>query len=163
MGARSSRAAGPVAVSASRPERSVVGRLKKRREFLAAAKARSAATPGFVLQARRRSARDAELLTEKLGPAAAARPRFGFTASKKVGNAVARNRAKRRLRALAGDLGPTLARPGWDYVLIARARETAARPFEALRDDLASAFRRAHDRSLEGKARPPRAARSAPR
>ncbi len=123
----------------------VLGRLKERREFLAAAKARTAATPGFVLQARRRTARDAERLAAKAGAAAADAPRFGFTASKKVGNAVARNRAKRRLRALAAEVGPLHARPGWDYVLIARAETTAARPYALMRDELAGALKRAHD------------------
>ncbi len=46
--------------------------------------------------------------------------RIGFTASRKVGGAVQRNRAKRRLRALARAVMPELARPGFDYVLVAR-------------------------------------------
>ena len=68
--------------------------------------------------------------------------RVGFTCSKKVGNAVARNRAKRRLRAVAREVLHAHGQPGWDYVLIGRAQETAARPYEALRDDLIHALRK---------------------
>lgn len=67
--------------------------------------------------------------------------RVGFTASRKVGGAVVRNRAKRRLRAAAAHILPDAGRPGTDYVLIARAA-TAARPFAALLDDLETALRR---------------------
>ena len=61
--------------------------------------------------------------------------RMGITASKKIGNAVARNRARRRLRALANDVLAPVARPGMDYVLIARF-DTAARPWNLLGEDL---------------------------
>ena len=67
--------------------------------------------------------------------------RVGFTASRKVGNAVVRNRAKRRLRAAAAQLLTVRGNPRTDYVLIARAA-TARRPFAALLDDLESALRR---------------------
>ena len=67
--------------------------------------------------------------------------RVGYTCSKKVGNAVARNRAKRRLRAAARAVLPERGVPGWDYVLIGRPEVTAARPFASLCDDLASARR----------------------
>jgi ribonuclease P protein component len=67
--------------------------------------------------------------------------RVGFTASRKVGNAVVRNRAKRRLRAAAAQLLRARGNPRTDYVLIARAT-TARRPFAALLDDLESALRR---------------------
>lgn len=124
-------------------------RLKKRRDFLAAARARKWSTPGFVLQARRR--RPEELEAEDQPPS----PRVGFTASKKVGNAVARNRAKRRLRALADEILARHGRPGWDYVLIARADATATLSFARLRADLAQAVERVHsDRPNKGGGKP---------
>ena len=76
--------------------------------------------------------------------------RVGFTASKKVGNAVIRNRAKRRLRAAASQLLPLLGRPGHDYVLVARGT-TVARPFPALLSDITTALKAAH-RKLDAKA-----------
>lgn len=69
--------------------------------------------------------------------------RVGFTASKKVGNSVARNRAKRRLRALAAEILPTMAEPGSDYVFIARP-QTLKRPFDLLRQDLTEVVAQAH-------------------
>ena len=65
----------------------------------------------------------------------------GTPASRKVGNAVVRNRAKRRLRAAAASVLPALGQPGSDYVLIARAG-TADRPFAELVADLEAALRR---------------------
>ena len=55
--------------------------------------------------------------------------RVGFTCSKKVGNAVARNRAKRRLREVARQMLSLYGRLGWDYVLIGKAEKTEERPF----------------------------------
>lgn len=64
--------------------------------------------------------------------------RVGFTASRKVGSAVARNRARRRLRAVAREVLPQRGRPGFDYVLIARSG-TLDRPYAALVEDLNTA------------------------
>jgi ribonuclease P protein component len=108
-----------------------VKRLKTRPEFLAAARARREATPGFVLQARRTDRQDGTI-------------RAGFTCSKKVGNAVERNRSKRRLREAARAVLPRLGRPGWDYVLIGRRDTTADRPFDTLVSDLERALRKVH-------------------
>lgn len=107
--------------------------LTKRADFLACARARKAVTPGFVLQAMRRTGDD---FPDSI--------RIGYTASKKVGNAVARNRAKRRLRALARSILIDNGRPGWDYVLVARAAETASRPFATLESDLKAALSKVH-------------------
>jgi len=107
--------------------------LTKRADFLRAARAKRQAMPGFVLQARKRGADE---------PAAAIR--VGFTCSKKVGNAVARNRAKRRLRALAREVLPTEGRPGWDYVLIGRAETTACRPYIKMKGELSAALNKLH-------------------
>ena len=109
--------------------------LAKRADFQRAARAAHIAKPGFVLQMRKRSA------IEPPGPDVT---RMGFTCSKKVGNAVARNRAKRRLREVARLGLPTLGKPGHDYVLIGRKGATASLPFAQLQADFQSALKHLH-------------------
>jgi ribonuclease P protein component len=115
-----------------RPPRLAV--LKLRADFLRAAQARRQAMPGFLLQARLRGE----------GGVDAGAIRVGFTCSKKVGNAVARNRAKRRLRALAALTLPGGGQAGWDYVLVGRPEVTATRDFARMRADLERALALVH-------------------
>lgn len=108
-----------------------VSRLKRRAEFLRVAAARRKwAAPGLVLQA-----------APAAGGVGDAEFRVGFTVSRKVGNSVARNRARRRLRAAADQVMPSQAAAGYDYVLIGR-QETLIRPFESLLKDLRVALKR---------------------
>lgn len=105
--------------------------LQTRPEFLRAASARRQGTGGFLVQARFRD--DGKPTVQ-----------VGFTASKKIGNAVARNRAKRRLRAVARTVLPDFAQAGWDYVLVARPGVTVDRPFGDLLADLQGALMQIH-------------------
>jgi len=110
-------------------------RLKRRADFLRVARTgRRHGTVGLVLQTAPRHGRIIDRSERALGIAG-----IGFTASKKVGNAVARNRAKRRLRALAADVMPARAAPNHDYVLIGRTA-TLQRPYAKLRHDLLKAL-----------------------
>jgi ribonuclease P protein component len=115
-------------------------RLKTRADFLRVAARRvRVARPAFVLQA---------------APAPdGATVRIGFTASRKVGNAVIRNRAKRRLRAAADLVLAERGRPGTDYVLIAREGGTIGQAYAELVEDLAGALRQI-ERRREPKPRP---------
>jgi ribonuclease P protein component len=111
-------------------------RLRHRADFLAAAAAVKVSTPAFTVQMRDR--RDE-------GPA-----RVGFTVSKKVGNAVERNRVRRRLREIVRRASEEVAHAGHDYVLVGRRAGLSA-PFGGLLDDFTSALRRLHEG--RGKAR----------
>src|SRR3954451_18628715 len=134
--ARSWPTAAPRAAPSSAPEPGGAGpampgrlpRLTRRGEFLkVASRGRKAARPGLVLQA----------LPQPEGGL-----RLGFTATKKIGNAVARNRAKRRLREAARLMLGAAPPAGWDLVLVARDA-TGARDWQKLLGDLRGALRQA--------------------
>ena len=144
-----------------RTEKPRIERLRQRADFLRAASARRQGTAGFLLQARQRPDGGAGKTS---GPDAAptGAMRVGFTCSKKIGNAVARNRAKRRLRALAAEIMPMGGRPGWDYVLVGRPDATIDRAFADLRADLVSALDRIHSQPEGQGGRPPRPHKNQP-
>jgi len=103
--------------------------LRQRRDFLAANKARRVVTPGFILLVNPRSDDNPAM-------------RAGFTVTKKIGNAVVRNRMKRRLRALARATLPAAGIPGADHVLIGR-EAGIERDYALLTAELAAALAKA--------------------
>jgi ribonuclease P protein component len=114
-----------------------IGRLKKRSEYLFAKGGTRFATPSFVLQARRRLPNSAE--NRKMA-------RFGFTATKRLGGAVTRNRARRRLKEAVRLAAVDQAIEGYDYVLIARGG-AVQRPFTEVIKDLQRAMNKVHEPS----------------
>jgi ribonuclease P protein component len=104
-------------------------RLRQRADFLAAASGSKVPSKSFVLQTRKRN---------DDGPV-----RIGFTVSKKVGNAVERNRVRRRLREIVRYSDALRLQPGHDYVVIGR-RTALNTPFEGLIEELDGALRRLH-------------------
>src|SRR5262245_43717168 len=113
-------------------------RLKQRADYLAAAAGAKVPAAAFILQARER--RDSASSCRDGAP-----PRFGFTASKKVGNAVERNRVRPRLREMVRLTAALPGEPGHDYVLIGR-RAALNAPFERMVADFARALQRIHKR-----------------
>lgn len=120
-----------------------IGRLKTRPEYLYVKGGTRFTTPSFVLQARRRPSASSE------APHLA---RFGFTATKSLGGAVVRNRARRRLKEAVRLTGSEHATEGYDYVLIARGG-TVQRPFTELTKDLERALAKVHEPSSASRRR----------
>jgi|TARA_B110000971_G_scaffold59963_2_gene61255 ribonuclease P protein component len=110
------------------PDLLLLNRITQRKDFLRLANAQRVHSTSFVLQSRNRKDN--------------APMRVGFTCSKKVGNAVARNRAKRRLREIARLILPISGQPGHDYVLIGRANVTATTDFAAMQTELAQSLQK---------------------
>ena len=128
--------------------------LKRRPEFLAVNAGVRASKPGFVLLGLARGGGEPHIGADTI--------RLGLTVTKKIGKAVKRNRARRRLRAVAQSRLPALGRAGWDYVLIAR-EQAIDRPFTALQSDLESALEMLHKaRRPDGAGRARRASASKP-
>lgn len=127
-------------------------RLRRRAEFVAAAKGRRFGTRMFTLQGVER--RD----EPPAGGTGSGGSRFGLTVTRKVGTAVERNRIRRRLREalrrLAGDPQGSPGRSHFDYVVVAR-RDVLTEPFESLVTGLAEAVRGLHRPRREGRRVPP--------
>lgn len=143
--------------------------LRRRAAFLRVRGGRRWSTPGFVIEMRPHAEPATGMVESNrapgLQPSAATESapppaRFGFTATKKLGNAVLRNRIRRRLKELVRTISGEHAAAGCDYVLIARPG-AADRPFDDMRHDLIQAFSRlgngtSPDQSRERSKQPPR-------
>jgi ribonuclease P protein component len=126
-------------------------RLMRREDFLRVAAARRRwVTPAFILQARERSREGTDTANDVATPAASdpafvdrtiREVRVGFTVSRKVGNAVVRNRVRRRLRAAVDAVLPERVSPGFDLVLVGRSGGLT-HPFERIKQDLEVALRK---------------------
>mgnify|MGYP001322385461 FL=1 len=111
-------------------------KILKRNEFLAISSKFRVRTKGLNLQARKRSDVGASSIRNLI--------RVGFTCSKKVGNAVRRNAAKRRLRHLARDCLPNMGKNGWDYILIGHEKYTEEMNFNELKNSFIKALNQIH-------------------
>lgn len=120
--------------------------LQRRSEFLRVRNGLRWATTAFVLEARTRDG----WLAPTLVPVDIAR--FGFTVTKKLGSAVRRNRIKRRLKAAIVSAAAKHAKPGFDYVIIAR-EQAGLRAFESLLADFQTAFTKVHSQRPQSSGR----------
>ena len=111
-------------------------KILKRNEFLAISSKFRVRTKGLNLQARKRSDVGTSSIRNLI--------RVGFTCSKKVGNAVRRNAAKRRLRHLARDCLPNMGKSGWDYILIGHEKYTEEMNFNELKNSFIKALNQIH-------------------
>lgn len=122
----------PFPGTAQRGQDRALHKLHKRGDYLAAKRGKRAHCAPFVLQTRRRDDTDP--------------PRIGITVTRKVGGAVVRNRIKRRLKSAIISPSGLGFRPGYDYVLIARANAESV-PFDALTSALKSGLNKVHARA----------------
>lgn len=119
-----------------------LGKLRQRSEFLHVRGGKYQARPGIVIQMRKdpgEMRKEHEQVRESPQPSEIIK--VGFTATKKIGNAVVRNKCKRRMRQLARALLPLHGKPGFNYVFIARA-DTAKAGWAQLHKDVEKALLR---------------------
>jgi len=120
--------------------------LKKRPEYLRVRGGRRCQNVAFILEAKARAA-TATVPSKDVAATQDSRlsgPRFGFTITKKIGNAVTRNRIRRRLKHALSQLADEFAKPGYDYVVVGR-RRAATQPYSDLKKDLERCLQRVHD------------------
>ena len=115
-------------------------KITKKNEYLKMRSGLKISSPGFILQARYRENEDSVDQSSI---------RYGLTCSKKVGNAVKRNRAKRRLRALVNDIILIKGLKGWDYVLIGKEQTTEKLSFKILEKNLIECLVKLHKIGLK--------------
>ncbi len=114
--------------------------LKKRKEYLRVRGGQRCQNVAFILETKPRAVPDVAA-TDAARPEG---PRFGFTITKKIGNAVTRNRIRRRLKHALAELANEFAKPDYDYVVVGR-RSAATQPYSDLKKDLERCLQRVHD------------------
>ncbi len=119
--------------------------LKARSQFLAIRGGTRASTPAFLMEGRPQTGDSAAVGTA----------RFGFTVTKKLGNAVRRNRIRRRLKAAITERANSLAHDGFDYVIVARPA-AFDRPYGDLLADVTRALTHLHSPRASNPGKPPR-------
>ena len=115
-------------------------KITKRPDYVKMRNGHKVSMPGFILQGKSRAVDTSVNSTVS---------RYGLTCSKRIGNAVKRNRAKRRLRSAAMAILPYSALEGWDYVLIGKTNSTENMSFDILKDNLITALRKIHQKDGE--------------
>ena len=117
-------------------ESDTIIKIIKRSDFISISSELKVRAKGLNLQAMKRSSQDFPNMSNLI--------RVGFTCSRKVGNAVRRNAAKRRLRHVARECLPAIGKVGWDYVVIGRYKETEKMDFNDLKRSFKMAVTQIH-------------------
>ena len=118
----------------------ILGKITKKSDYLKMKTGLRFVTPGFIIQGRSRK-KESNFDPYQI--------RYGLTCSKRVGNSVKRNRAKRRLRALVKKIIPIEGLKGWDYVLIGIEKTTEEISFKILETNLKDALSKLHKMELK--------------
>ena len=118
-------------------EKLLLEKITKRPDYVRMRNGYKVSMPGLILQGKLRD------VNTSVNPTIS---RYGLTCSKRIGNAVKRNRAKRRLRSAVMAVLPYSALQGWDYVLIGKTNSTENMPFDILKGNLTTALREIHQK-----------------